>query len=315
MYEFNGLYTWGEVLTTVCSGGLCKLQVPQEFFLKDVFLSVYENDFKGLFRALAAQAKADGYLLTYRNNFVSVSSVPLNTVSYVSCVDSLVHTVSSSDLALYLKSDSLRCFVRDSLKTENFILKVPDVYKVSFYTVSSSFVSSLGVDWTSVFASGDLVSLPSLITDWTLKAVNSNDSLSEYRSITLSLDTLSKIHWGSQIKQEENTVIYENGVSNTSYTWRNFGLTLTLRRSLDGVNCEYKLLQNDESNSILEGSFNGGLDSLASYGVYDSYYLDVKGVPVLSSLPLVGPLFTIDNSQKVTSFFAIIIQLIEEKEK
>ena len=37
-YEYGGVFTWGEVLTTLCRDGWCRTQLPREFYeLKGAF--------------------------------------------------------------------------------------------------------------------------------------------------------------------------------------------------------------------------------------------------------------------------------------
>lgn len=321
-FELSGVFTWGEVITNLCRGGWCRSQLPREFYEMKVPLSVYEHDFENAFKALSMQARADGYVLRKKG-----SRLPIHvyaeldeekSLSYVSCVDTTVKTVPVRDYRKYVYADSLKCLSKgqknrlDSLKSYNDSLVVPSSrYRVSFYVVSSSYVQSLGVDWTVIWARGDLVHLPSFITDWTLKAVADQDTSAEFRSVELDVDTMATLHWGSQRKEEKSIVTYSNGVSQQDYEWKNYGLTLSLSRSKKGgIRGEYTLAQRDENNSVLSGNFGGGdvdQDSIVAYGVYDSYQVKHVGVPFLSSVPLLGNLFGYETTDKVKSFFVIEI--------
>ena len=65
--------------------------------------------------------------------------------------------------------------------------------------------------------------------------------MAEYRSLEIDLDSSASIHWGSQSKEEKSTVVYSNGVSQTDYEWRDFGLTLDITRTRkNGVKVDYK---------------------------------------------------------------------------
>ena len=315
-FEFSGLYTWGEVITSLCSGGWCRVQLPRDFYSMQVPLSVYENSFDNAFKALSMQALADGYVLKKsgkKKPFIVTAELDQEKMaSYISCLDTLVKSVPAKDLSKYKYVDSVKCVtyihVRDSL----FLLRdkvdaSSSRYRVSFYVVSASYVQSLGVDWTSIWAQGDLFNIPELITDWTFKAVADDDSTAEFRSLEIDIDSLASIHWGSQRKEEKSTIVYDNGVSKTDFEYRDFGLTLDLKRSKkSGISVEYKLAQRDENNSVLRGRFGGGgSDSVVTYGVYDSFQKSNVGIPFFSSLPLIGYIFGHEVLDKIKSFFVI----------
>lgn len=325
-YEFSGMFTWGEVLTSLCRDGWCRTQLPREFFELQVPLNVFEKSFDNAFKALSMQAKADGFRLekTGSRKPYTVKAVvdePVQ-VSYVSCMDTSVHTVLARDVSKYRQSDSLRCAsrkaFRDSVASYRNSVHYPSLrYRVSFYVVSSSFLRHLGVEWTDLWAKGNLVHAPEWITDWALRAVASDDTTAEFRSIEVDLDSSTVLHWGSQRKEEKSTIVYNNGVSQMDYEWRNYGLTLTLtRHALSGVRADYSLAQRDENNSVLTGSFGGGgKDSVSAWGVYDSYQNTFVGIPWLYKIPLLGYLFGRESRDKVKSFFVIEVYPIEpEKE-
>lgn len=315
-YEFSGLYTWGDVITSLCAEGYCRVKLPREFYSMRVPLSVYENSFDDAFKALSMQASADGYILikTGRKKPYTVSAEldKESVASYVSCLDTSVKAVKASDLVKHQYADSLRCLsrslYRDSLyRVKDTLLYPSRRYRVSFYVVSSSYLHDIGVDWVKVWASGDLFSRPELITDWALSAVSSNDSTAEFRSLEVDLDSAAQLHWGSQKKEEKGLVVYSTGVSQNDYEWKNYGLTLTMTRDKrGGLRARYELSQRDENNSVLRGEFGGGgVDSISAFGVYDSYQDTRTGVPFLSNIPYLGELFSIDHHDKVKSFFVI----------
>lgn len=325
-FEFSGVYSWGEVISALCDNGWCRTQLPREFHDLQVPLNVYEKTFDDAFKALSMQARADGYILKKTGRkppYTVVATLDEDSkASYISCADTSVKEVSAKDLQKHIRADSLKCkarmakVFRDSVKAYNDSLVLPTTrYRVSFYVVSSNYVRSLGIDWTAIWAKGDLVSMPDFITDWTLRAVADNDTSAEFRSVELDVDTSASLHWGSQRKEEKSIVTYSNGVSQQDYEWKNYGLTLELTRSFShGIRGDYTLAQRDENNSILSGNFGGGdfdQDSIVAYGVYDSYQSSFVGIPWLSSLPLVGYLFGHEVKDKVKSFFVIQIYRVQ----
>lgn len=322
-FEFSGVFTWGEVITSLCRDGWCRTQLPRDFFDLSVPLNVYEKDFNNAFKALSMQALADGFILKKSGKkkpfLVTVEHDEQKTASYISCLDTTVRTVNASDLYRYRLADSLKCVSKshslDSLARLSGFLEFPGRrYRVSFYVVSSSFLRDLGIDWTSIWAKGNLASMPSLISDWALKAVASDDTTAEFRSLEVDLDSSTTLHWGSRKKEEKSTVIYSNGVAQNDYEWRDYGLTLTLSWSnKTGLRAEYELAQRDDNNSILSGNFGGGgLDSISAFGVYDSYQTTFSGIPWLYSFPLIGHLFGIEKKDKVKSFFVITVYRVKD---
>lgn len=324
-FEFSGMYKWGEVITLLCKDGWCRTQLPREFFELEVPLNIYENDFDQAFKSLALQAKADGYILSKSGRKkpfkVSVKRDSVSMIAFVSCFDSLVKSVPILELSAHKRSDSLRCagrefaskqFIQDSLNKVVHSSR----YRISFYVVSSSFVRSLGVNWTDIWAKGDLVSRPDIITDWALQAVASDDDLAEYRSIEVDIDSSAHIHWGSQVKEQTETFMTGETIQ-ANYTWRDYGLTLTLSRdNFSGIRGDYQLLQRDEFNSILEGNFGGGgKDTVVAYGVFDSREKTITGIPWLKDLPFIGYLFGSEKVDKVKSFFVIEIMKIQTQER
>lgn len=322
-YEYSGVFTWGQVLTTLCRDGWCRTQLPRDFFELSVPLNVYEKGFENAFKALSMQALADGYRLTKKGSKKPYTVIAEKDerieASYISCLDTSVHVVSAKDISKYRLSDSLKCVSRtaqlDSVRKYASSVHYPATrYRVSFYVVSSSFLRNMGIDWTSIWAKGDLVHAPSWITDWALMAVAQNDTTAEFRSIEVDLDSSTTLHWGSQRKEEKSIVTYSNGVSQQDYEWRDYGLSLGLTRdTIAGIRADYTLAQRDENNSILKGSFGGGgLDSVSAWGVYDSYQKNFRGIPWLSSFPFIGYLFGTESVDKVKSFFVIEVYPIQQ---
>lgn len=317
-YEYSGVFTWGEVITSLCRDGWCRTQLPREFFELTVPLNIYEKSFDDAFKSLSMQAEADGFRLVKKGKkkpytVVVEKDVP-KMASFVSCMDTTVRNVPAADLRKYLLSDSLKCrsrsAYRDSLNRLRDSLFYPSArYRVSFFVVSSSFVQDMGIEWTSIFVKGNLTNAPDLIAEWTLKAVGANDTTAEFRSVELDIDSVATLHWGSQRKEEKATIVYSNGVAQNDWEWRNYGLTLSLKRDKkNGIRGEYELAQRDENNSILKGNFGGGgSDSIVAYGVYDSYQHNFTGIPWLYRIPVIGYLFGNESIDKVKSFFVIRI--------
>ena len=317
-YKFSGVYTWGKIITMLCEEGWCRTALPREFYQLEVPISIYEDSFDNAFKALKIQALADGYVLTKSGKKkpydVSVRKKEENEAGYISCLDSAVHLVPDKYLNMYRRADSLKCSAprADTVSVNDSVYIVPlDRFRVNFYVVSSSYLDSYGVNWTELWATGNLWSRPHFISDWALRAVSEGDSLSEFRSIEIDIDSAASLHWGSQKREEKST--YQTGdLVRPDYDYHDYGLTLNLSRSeRGGIRGDYSLAQRDDMNSIIEGNFGGGgKDSVSTFGVFDSYQVVNRGIPFLRSIPVLGLLFGHTSRDKVKSFFVIeIVQL------
>ena len=115
-YEYSGVFSWGEVLTSLCRDGWCRTQLPREFFELKVPLNVFEKTFDDAFKALSMQALADGYRLkkTGKKRPFTVIAEPDDKVeaSYISWMDTSVRVVDARDLAKYKLVDSLKVKAR-----------------------------------------------------------------------------------------------------------------------------------------------------------------------------------------------------------
>ena len=98
-YEFSGVFTWGEVMTSLCRDGWCRTQLPREFFEMKVPLNVFEKTFDDAFKALSMQARADGYIIRKSGRkkpyTVVVELDEESQASYISCLDTSVRSVNS----------------------------------------------------------------------------------------------------------------------------------------------------------------------------------------------------------------------------
>lgn len=310
MYDISGVYTWGEILTMMCEHGFCRLALPRDFYSLSVPISLYEYTFEDAFKALQLQARSDGWSLTKSGKKIPYEIVARPYVekqsAFISCIDSTVHLVDASLKSMYVRADSLRCSRVEEIAKSLASLR----YRIDFYVVSSNFLRTIGVDWTEIWARGDLFNRPDLITDWTLTAVALGDTSAEFRSVEMDVDSAAYLHWGSKSKEEVSTFV-SGDVVRSNYEYYDYGLTLRLHRDGMKISGDYKLAQRDDLKSVIEGNFGGDGDSICSYGIYDSYSSQEKGVPFLSSIPLVGYLFRRESVDKVKAFFVIRISLAD----
>ena len=148
----------------LCDGGWCRTSLPREFYQLEVPISVYENTFEDAFKALAMQARADGYVLTRTGRKkpyeVTVRKQEEKSAVYISCQDSSVKEVPEKYLKSYMRADSLKCrglSARDTVLRDSVRIVPLDRFRINFFVVSSKFLDDYGVDWTQMWAKGNVV--------------------------------------------------------------------------------------------------------------------------------------------------------------
>ena len=125
--------------------------------------------------------------------------------------------------------------------------------------------------------------VPQFFSDWAFRAVSSGDTLSEFRTIEIDIDSAASLHWGSQLKEAKSTYMTGETVR-TDYEYHNYGLTLDLQRSeKGGIRGKYSLAQRDDVNSIIEGNFGG--EAVIPYRRLVSLILTRRPYPEFRSCP------------------------------
>lgn len=317
-YAFSGVYEWGEVLSLLCEKGKCRLSVPSEFYTLRVPLSIYESNFNDALRALKVQAKADGWEIMLSKKVLSVrKSVSVDSSAvFVSCIDSSVVSVPRRELAIQMRSDSLRCvsaqnrkqFVKDSLTALNdSLLRGYDLqnYLLEYYSFSSNMLDAWGIKWSDILASGDFFSKPQIPLNWAIRGIGRTDSLFVFRSVQFRIDSTLSLTWGNTERQESR-VFNDAGVITTEYEDKDYGMTIDLKRSENRLNIEYSFTQNDDSKQKISGASSALLgDTLLVVGYYKSRNYDYQYIPFIGNIPVLGYLFRYREYTDDVKFFVL----------
>ena len=229
-YIFVGTYELGDVLSALCQDTGCKLGISGDVVKLPITLSVSTSKASALLSAVRNSLLSSGYYLTGTpKGFVSVTNDASREMFYfVDCRNS-VQIVPKEHRDVYLRADSLQCLEKPPeppLATAKYTLQ--------YFAFDNSVLDNWGIDWTKVLSSGDFFSKPQIPLSWSIRALGENDSLVQFRSLQFSLDSALRIVWGNET-QESLKSYAENGVVTTSYEWRDYGLTIDLKRTKEKI--------------------------------------------------------------------------------
>lgn len=316
-YEYRGVYTAQQVFTNLCES--CYLELPAEFLQTNLVLSVKTNDEKVLNKAITSAAKGNGWVLSRRGTLWHAEPLQNDgNLVYLSCISNEPVNVPKYLYWYAVKSDSIRCVKRDSLQRLNDSLHLQAVeraridslrrdsisrlrldfksYRLKYYAYSKSFSDRYGVEWSSLLASGNLRGKLELFDDWRLIASQINDTTFTSRMVEFSVDSSLALDWGSEEQTLKQTFV-NDGITTQDYEWRKYGILINVRRDGQRVRMDYVFRDKDNSVSVLQGSVIGlEGDTLRLVGEYSVSRNVQSGVPFLSSIPLLGNLFKVDNA-------------------
>lgn len=316
-YLYQGLYKWGDVLPTFCEYETCNLSLPIDFLETSVALSVDTEKRENVLNSFKLAARASGWLLEY-NKKSGFKAEPLQAFQrkvYISCLDSNVKEIEDYKYFQQLKSDSLKCFTRDSLRAhyndsvQNYIAPAPlkfKNYELRYYAVNRSFANKYGFEWSQIIASGNLRTIPKFYDDFKVFATENNDSSFSYRSIRFSIDSSLVIDWGNE-ENVINKTYTESGIVTQAYEWRKFGLVLSLSRDSSKVRLNYTF-RDKENNGLLQGQSMGtNEDTLVVSGDYSYNRTISSGLPILCNIPMIGPLFSTKTNSVESKYFVVYL--------
>lgn len=318
LYEFSGVYRVSEILPTYCTN--CALSLPSEYLETQVVLSVRSDKRNELWNALKQASLANGWLLTKQGNTIRATRQEDKGRVFVSCIDSLVYRVATDEYLYRLRSDSLKCASRDSVRRLADSLRAlpaPSLpsplgfqnYRLEYVAYNKSFSDKMGFEWKRVLASGNLKSMPSFYDSWQLWAVENNDTNFTRRTLEFAIDSTISIDWGNERQVPEKTYSQDGGIVATNYEWRKYGISISVRRDGQRVSLEYMV--RNEDNGTLNGKAVGlSGDTLATNGTYRLTQDLSEGLPLLSRLPLVGALFSV--KQTITDYKHFEIRLFPQ---
>lgn len=327
-FEYKGVFPVQVVMMNICED--CFLELPTDFLKSEFVLSVSTDDEKTLYKALQTSSRAIGWELT-RSKSGKFTAEPLQNVGnmvFISCMDNTPHNVPKYLYSASVQADKIQCAKRDSLANVlNEKVKLDSIradslsklrldfkgYQLKYFSYSKSFTDKLGVEWSSLLASGNLHNKLKIFDDWRLVATQTNDTSFNERSVVFSVDSSLSLDWGSE-EQTIKTTYVNDGVTTSDYEWRKYGLLINVRRDGKRVKMDYVFRDKDNSISVLQGSVIGNEgDTLRLVGNYNSSRQIETGVPFLSSVPLLGELFK--SSQSVIDNRAFELYLLPQPQK
>lgn len=315
LYEFAGVYTVAEVLPAYCTN--CALSLPSEYLQTSVVLSVRSDKKKELWNALKSASLANGWLLTKQGNTIKAQRQEDNGKIYISCLDSSVQRVPSDEFLYRIKADSLKCASRDSLRAlADSLGALPppplpsplpfQTYKLEYIAYNKTFSDKMGVEWRQIIASGNLKKMPSFYDKWQMWAVENNDTNFTRRTLEFALDTSINIDWGNEKQVPEKTYSEDGGIVATNYEWRKYGISIKVKRQGDKITLDYTV--RNEDNGTLNGRAVGNAsDTLTTNGTYRTTQEISEGLPLLSRIPLIGALFSVNQTLTDYKHFQIYL--------
>lgn len=308
-YEYRGVFPAQNVLLSYCEN--CFLQLPPEYLQTNLVLSVSTDNKNELFTAIQKSSLASGWKLRKSGkNLIATPEDVQQTTPFISCLDNKVKDVPKHLFSLSVKSDSIECAKRDSLrlvlldslnKVKDSLSKIKPLdfkkYELRYYSVSKGFTDKLGVKWQDVIFSGNLHNKLNVYDNWELIATQNNDTTFNSRKMFFSLDSAINIDWGSEEQVIEKSFV-QDGVITESYEWRKYGILVNVQRGNGRVKINYVFRDKDNSVSVLSGSAVGvENDTLHLWGEYSVNREIILGLPFLSGVPILGYLFSTHTTQ------------------
>lgn len=309
-YEYKGVYPAQAIFTNICEN--CYLELPAEFLQTSLVLSVSTDKVKTLERALVSSAKSAGWVLTKRGNTWSAEPVQNEgSLVFISCMSSEPVNVPKYLYTYAIRSDSIRCARRDSIarvqdSVKSFEKRLNDSlsqvrlpfgnYELRYYSFTKNFADKLGVEFGGIIAEGNLHDKFRIYDDWKFHASETNDTSFTYRQINVAFDSTLSVDWGTEEQTLRTTYVTSNGVVNTDYEWRKYGLIVSLEKDFEKVRLSYVFRDKEQNISVLQGSAVGTIgDTLLVSGEYTTQREVTIGIPFLCRVPLLKHLVSTEQ--------------------
>lgn len=325
-FEYKGIFTAEQVFTTFCDS--CFLELPAEYLQTNLILSVSSDKLKDFEQSIIKASRANGWELSRRGGTWKAEPIQnAGNLVFISCLTNDPVNVPAYLYYYAKKSDSLKCYLqnqeqikRDSLyKLEQIKrdslskIHLPYMeYELKYYSFTKNFTDKLGFEWSEVLAVGDLPKRFELLDSWAFSATSANDTAFTHRRVNLALDSAFTLDWGTEEQTISNSLVSDGGVVNNNYEWRKYGLLVHITNTGEKTKLEYTFRDKENSISILQGSAVGALgDTIRIAGQYTANRQITRGVPLLSSVPILGILFT--KEQNITDLKNFELYLIPNK--
>ena len=261
-WMYQGNYKLGDVLADLCDRTGCSLGISGEVVELPITLSVKTSSHSVLLASIRNSLISSGYYLT--GTLTSTISIQRDAFSESAVFvdhNGIVQTVPKQHKSVYMKADSLQA-IKDSLSNIPAAETKSQRWRFDFYSVSDLAAKSYGLDFSHPLMYGDIsfshpLENTHVARSWNLDYLSSLDSLFESRTVSFDLDSTVTFSWGVQ-KQITDKVIVQDGIQQTSYVWRQYGVDIEIT-SYPKLKMTYMLRSPDEST--ISGSSVLGEDS------------------------------------------------------
>lgn len=319
-FVYNGVYSVAQILSSSCQN--CLFDVPAEFMEEKLICNVSGGTSEDVFKYVQSAMNGRGWRVTKTKNKITarqkeeqtqaafidhngnVQIVDTKFLNTYKLADSIQTKIKDS--LVYMekhKQDSLQEFMRDSLN--NIKQKPLKRFELQFVQMDKNFARRMGVKWPEVIAAGNLRGKLDLFDTWEARALELNDTSFIRRKVTLSLDSVGVVSWGNETQELERTY-NDNGIVTQDYKYRQYGITATISVLDSTYKLEYVVRNNDDLHTNFTGTTKGHFtDTLELTGELQKHVVHTTGLPFLSSIPLLGHLFCVDNVELVRSVYFV----------
>ena len=309
-FVYKGVFPAQAIFTNICEN--CYLELPAEFLQTELVLSVSSDKVKILEKALISSARSAGWNLSKIGNTWRAEPVQNDgQLVYISCLTNEPVNVPKYLYSYAVRSDSIRCASRDSLQARQdsitlfekqrndslSAIRLPfENYELRYYSFTKNFSDKMGMEFNGIIASGNLHDKFHIYDDWKLHATETNDTAFTYKQINVAFDSTLNVDWGTEEQTLKTTYVTSNGMVNTEYEWRKYGLIVSLQKDTSRVKMSYVFRDKEQNISVLQGSAVGMLgDTLVITGQYTTTRTVTIGLPFLGQIPVIKYLFSTEQ--------------------
>ncbi|MCQ2063789.1 MAG: hypothetical protein MJY99_10705 [Fibrobacter sp.] len=174
---------------------------------------------------------------------------------------------------------------------------------IEYLEIGSSMAERLGFVFSDYIAGAHFFGFDKDLFSVSLQAQSLGDSSAVYRSYSSVYDSTLTVFWGGKRDKISQSNITSNGLVSNNYVTETYGLTFRL----SGLSYFYEHSTDYEHSINGAGRLDYGQNDIL--GVYQYSAESVRAVPFLSSLPLVGSLFSWSSRTNETRFVFIRVYL------
>lgn len=334
-YEYRGVYSTKDILVNWCDS--CYLELPPDYLNTEIVLSIASNKEEQVFKALQSASRGVGWELT-RSKAGLLKARPLENVGnsvFISCMDNQPHNVPNYLYSASVKADRIQCAKRDSLETFQRLKVVRDSaradslarsldsmsrerlpfkrYELRYYSYTKNFTDKIGAEFSGMVAKGNLHDKFRIFDDWQFFATSTNDTAFTSRLVNVAFDSTLNLDWGTEEQTLKTSYVSSNGYVSNDYEWRKYGLVVTLKKDTSKTYLQYVFRDKEQNISVLQGSAVGNNgDTLVVSGQYTTARQVNTGVPFLSSIPILGMLFSTQQTLTDVKRFELYLVPMDE---